>query len=1154
MLHALDWDTIFAPRDTTPTLQTSKPYRSELTAFLRKVIGVLMAAPEPDEGDAHRIRRAAAWKLCFAFPKLLFARCRDGRLPRDSLAQRRLHLLTAGKLEEMDSWQDLLQPPATPARPMPASGDASEARAAKAEKLTCIGELTRAWRTMEQLDAIADPNDPDVFAALERLHPPPAPARNPPPTTPEPSPHPPPPPPPSSPPPPLSPIPPPPSSTPPPLPSSPDAPDPPLAAVPAQVTVDELRAAIKSSPRASAPGPSGLRLEHLLPVLGDATALAMLAGFLDLVLGSCDPSVALPAAAREYVFGASITPLRKADGGIRPIAVGDILVRLAGRVLAKRTRQQAGRFFMDSAQPSVQLGCGVRGGADLCTRAISGYMQTQGRMLDHSDEPDPCVVAQLDFRNAFNTISRPLIRREIVKHFPSLLGYFDARYGGATRLRLRSDDPAHAYILSREGVQQGDPLGPLFFSLALHALLPQHSDSSITMAYVDDVHIVGTPQEAALALQHILSSSRDLGAGLQLNINKSKIWIGAIEEAAVRTAFSTHCPILGDAMLPTCSPREGLVVLGVPLGSSDPCPRPQEAWVKTRVEEAVKEIASAIDRVAHGLMHFSSVQARVRLYRACAIHRADYLARAVPPSIFCPAVRPLDKCVIDNFAKVQTVNVPNHHLWSSLVRLPLRLGGVGLTAAEFTAPLAYLSAAADALRGWRGRRHGLLSGPAFFKDLIGGAETHVCADRFHDGVEKVRETQPDFYADLLDDATALPSRTLDNLKDCKPNLQSRLSLVAYDAYYRLDILPWCSPALKARLLSQQQHGSSLMWEVIPSCKELTLSNEAFLNFVESYQCISYLRDPQGTRTRCPCMKDPQDPTLGRRVDAFHRDQCTLGSGACSRHDIVAQRLSEFLRAGGVVVSPQYRTDSRPVNAAGTRESPDLLVSNYPHLGVTSFVEVSITSPTQLSGVQRFGDHPLAAAIHREKTKISGYSALSRRLGWQVHPVVFESTGAFGPGLQQLLRTVTASADSIAFESTAGDRTWSTASFRRYWEQQLVVAFWFGTLQMYRRQEWRRSHLTPDQAHQVSCDISLEYRTRFAAGLIGGNQGSTLTDEEYATSLRSHVEAMSRLSVSEYANLQTAAAAAAADNNNGGNNGVSSRATRQDGQRGRAPPA
>ena len=169
----------------------------------------------------------------------------------------------------------------------------------------------------------------------------------------------------------------------------------------------------------------------------------------------------------------------------------------------------------------------------------------------------------------------------------------------------------------------------------------------------------------------------------------------------------------------------------------------------------MQEIASTINRVAHGLMHFSSVQAHVRLYRACAIHRADYLARAVPPSIFCPAVKPLDQCVIDNFAQVQMAT-SLHSLWAHLVRLPPRLG---LTKAEFTAPLAYLSAAADAMRGWCNRRAGALAKSDLI-DFLPGEEARGIIESFLVRVDLCRDIQPDFHTALLDDTTSFFFRTV----------------------------------------------------------------------------------------------------------------------------------------------------------------------------------------------------------------------------------------------------------------------------------------------------------------------------------------------------------------------------------------------------------
>ena len=68
--------------------------------------------------------------------------------------------------------------------------------------------------------------------------------------------------------------------------------------------------------------------------------------------------------------------------------------------------------------------------------------------------------------NAFNTIDRNLIMNQCKEHFPELLAWAKFCYG---------DHPKLWHILgslsSQHGVQQGDPLGPLFFALGLHSVV-----------------------------------------------------------------------------------------------------------------------------------------------------------------------------------------------------------------------------------------------------------------------------------------------------------------------------------------------------------------------------------------------------------------------------------------------------------------------------------------------------------------------------------------------------------------------------------------------------------------------------------------------------------------------------------------------------------
>ena len=138
--------------------------------------------------------------------------------------------------------------------------------------------------------------------------------------------------------------------------------------------------------------------------------------------------------------------------------------------------------------------------------------------------------------------------------------------------------------------------------------------SGLVVGFLDDASGVGPPDRLALCFEAMVGAAAALG--LEMNPLKCELW--ARSSAPVPAAFTgagREVPVS----------REGVVLLGCPLGSAAFVERHCQAWLATDGLPGVSE-----------LQHLEDAQAAFRLLRQCLIPRPLFLCRilALSPGLW----------------------------------------------------------------------------------------------------------------------------------------------------------------------------------------------------------------------------------------------------------------------------------------------------------------------------------------------------------------------------------------------------------------------------------------------------------------------------------------------------------------------------------------
>ncbi len=748
--------------------------------------------------------------------------------------------------------------------------------------------------------------------------------------------------------------------------------------------------ALKSFPKGSAPGGSGCRAQHWLDgldgLLGDmredlgkrmTTVCEILAN------GEAPREIA------KWIAGAPVYPLKKKGGGIRPVAVGEMVRRLVARLLANdgKIKQKAADLFREVRQ----LGVGVKGGAEIVVQGMRTWLRRKGKK--------GWGVLKLDFENAYNTIDRGKVGQMVQKEFPELWNWFEYCYGVEGILTCEG------HILpfgSSDGVQQGDPLAPLFFALGILTLgrkLKQRLKEGMALWYLDDGSVAGPGEELVATWDFLQEEARKVG--LQMNVSKCEVWGWRGEESEWMKRLPAEIKRVQE---------DGFELLGAPIGSK----KFSEAYAEKRlqdIEEALVELRKVDD-----------AQVELALLRSClGFPRFGFTLRSAPPHLIEKAAAKFDALMervagdrfqmrMDNDMKLQ---------WT----LPIRLGGVGIPTARDVAAPAYLGNAMLAL--------------PYVQELFEDDEEDI-ALRDMEGVEEAwrwmvntleedgGELDPEAEKAIDEWGLGLPDemvekfcQNIDGVNECIPEDEKHQHFL-HSLIHIKRMRQWLSGKKKEASGLEKEQGKSLThrrdlmrklavmrgdedtgyvgsWLNVVPCEALgtKINTPTYLTMLRFWMGASVWQ-----RGQCQ-MKSASGKLCGTNLDKWgdHAVMCKTGPGVISRHDVMNKAWFRLEVSAGFNAKMEQR-----ISGWSRKRPADTLVTDWKgdKWCVQDWVITHLMTKKNL--MAKLLD-PNAAVEEAENRKEKLEKKECEKVGMEFLPLAMDTFGGIGPKAKEALMTI-----------------------------------------------------------------------------------------------------------------------------------------------------
>ena len=777
-----------------------------------------------------------------------------------------------------------------------------------------------------------------------------------------------------------------------------------------QVTREHVTKAFEKLKVGSASGQSGWSAKLLQVLSTDSDKEEGVDGFVTSIVTFFNLLLRGELHCAEMMTVCRLALLPKPDGGIRPIAIGDSLLRALGATVTGAVREQAAAVLAPH-----QFGVGVRGGVD----QVVGYMNLAMNRLRRAGDGKYCVVAT-DIKNAFGTMARGAMAEAVRKHLPQLYRLYELLYGSPSQLVTR--DGERVATISTGG-RQGDNLMSLFFCLALKDPLERVAAAHPGVPlffFMDDGNIEGDMDRVMPAVQMLASELAKMG--LIFHGGKSKFFCGT---AGLGGLPGVGEPYTRDAdeeqhlVELTLTRADGVKILGAPLGTS--------TYVDGVVSDTLERYGSVLERLSS-----LSPDVAVAIAHTAVNQRPMQLTRQLQPDMMESHLHGFDTRMDDCLARVLKLGAGGLPQHAKVLRgLPTYMAGLGIprlgliSKSAHTACVTQAMVAAERLTPLHSNRI-----RSFYEELT-PQQVRLFTDilpifkvttRNGEGGEEVRFAPPFGNNGVHAGAHAADVPALDVDHD-HPRLQDRGGRVIYDQRVLTQkAYAEAHGALLERLTGEGSWQRAAMvrstealrplhsWvlSALSPLQHLRLSRVDYVDAVRHRLLIPDFDGNNGQRRYCACQREAL--RIDEEGHQLHLLACTASAVARQRtHDCLVDATAAFAKQ--IVGGENVRTEQTLQHGDRPVIRMDIVITRPD--GQQLLVDVGHTSPAGRFAVpSRPGDQLGAAYVHRRAA--AEYEAHKRRRAGQslpveavgrFYPMIFETTGCLGVAATELLKVI-----------------------------------------------------------------------------------------------------------------------------------------------------